>query len=153
MVNGVGRLGRVEAMEAGGREFEPRPGHYSRMSLNHRPPAHFLFDTVNIGHYYYYYYTGKTCSRHETALQKANALNIMSATRKQNVVVVVQCGWLSPWLPARHGGVVEGARVSVPAARPERALLQPTAPRLHRLGVFTLIWVDNTRGYSHTSAT
>ena len=24
--------GHVEAMEGGGREFEPRPGHYSRMS-------------------------------------------------------------------------------------------------------------------------
>ena len=29
MVKGVGHLGHDEAMEAGGREFEPRPGHYS----------------------------------------------------------------------------------------------------------------------------
>ena len=28
---GVGHLGHDEAMEAGGREFDPRPGHYSRM--------------------------------------------------------------------------------------------------------------------------
>ena len=33
MVKGVGHLGHDEAMEAGGREFEPRPAHYSRMSL------------------------------------------------------------------------------------------------------------------------
>ena len=26
-------LGHDEAMEAGGREFDPRPGHYSRMSF------------------------------------------------------------------------------------------------------------------------
>ena len=30
---GVGHLGHDEAMEAGGREFKPRPGHYSRMSF------------------------------------------------------------------------------------------------------------------------
>ena len=30
---GVGHLGHDEAMEAGGREFDPRPGHYSRMSF------------------------------------------------------------------------------------------------------------------------
>ena len=29
---GVGHLGHDEAMEAGGREFDPRPGHY-RMSF------------------------------------------------------------------------------------------------------------------------
>ena len=29
MVKGVGHLGHDEAMEAGGREFDPRPGHYS----------------------------------------------------------------------------------------------------------------------------
>ena len=29
----VGHLGHDEAMEAGGREFDPRPGHYSRMSF------------------------------------------------------------------------------------------------------------------------
>ena len=34
MVKGVGHLGHDEAMEAGGREFDPRPGHYSRMSSN-----------------------------------------------------------------------------------------------------------------------
>ena len=33
VVNGVGHLGHDEAMEAGGREFEPRPRHYSRMSF------------------------------------------------------------------------------------------------------------------------
>ena len=33
VVKGMGHLGHDEAMEAGGREFEPRPGHYSRMSL------------------------------------------------------------------------------------------------------------------------
>ena len=33
VVKGVGHLGHDEAMEAGGREFEPRPGHYSRMSF------------------------------------------------------------------------------------------------------------------------
>ena len=30
---GVGHLDHDEAMEAGGREFDPRPGHYSRMSF------------------------------------------------------------------------------------------------------------------------
>ena len=30
---GVGHLGNDEAMEAGCREFDPRPGHYSRMSV------------------------------------------------------------------------------------------------------------------------
>ena len=33
VVKGVGHLGHDEAMEAGGREFNPRPGHYSRMSF------------------------------------------------------------------------------------------------------------------------
>ena len=33
VVKGVGHLGHDEAMEAGGREFDPRPGHYSRMSF------------------------------------------------------------------------------------------------------------------------
>ena len=33
VVKGVGHLGHGEAMEAGGREFDPRPGHYSRMSF------------------------------------------------------------------------------------------------------------------------
>ena len=33
VVKVVARLGHDEAMEAGGREFEPRPGHYSRMSF------------------------------------------------------------------------------------------------------------------------
>ena len=28
VVKGVGHLGHDEAMEAGGREFDPRPGHY-----------------------------------------------------------------------------------------------------------------------------
>ena len=30
-VKGVGHLGHIEATKAGGREFDPRPGHYSRM--------------------------------------------------------------------------------------------------------------------------
>ena len=30
---GVGHLGHDEAMEAGGREFDLQPGHYSRMSF------------------------------------------------------------------------------------------------------------------------
>ena len=33
VVKGVGQLGQYEVMEAGGREFDPRPGHYSRMSF------------------------------------------------------------------------------------------------------------------------
>ena len=33
MVKGVGHFDHVEAMEAGGRAFEPRPMHYSRMSF------------------------------------------------------------------------------------------------------------------------
>ena len=33
LVKGAGHLGHDEAMEAGGREFDPRPGHYSRMSF------------------------------------------------------------------------------------------------------------------------
>ena len=33
VVKGVGHLGNDEAMEAGGREFDPRPGHYSRTSF------------------------------------------------------------------------------------------------------------------------
>ena len=33
VVKGVGHLGHVEVMEAGGCEFDPRPGHYSRMSF------------------------------------------------------------------------------------------------------------------------
>ena len=30
---GVGHLVHDEAIEAGGREFDPRPGHYSRMNF------------------------------------------------------------------------------------------------------------------------
>ena len=33
MVKGVGHLGHDGAMEAGGREFDPRPGRYSGMSF------------------------------------------------------------------------------------------------------------------------
>ena len=33
IVKGVGHPGHDEAMEAGGREFNPRPGHCSRMSF------------------------------------------------------------------------------------------------------------------------
>ena len=33
VVKGVGHFGNDEAMEAGGREFDPRPGHYSRKSF------------------------------------------------------------------------------------------------------------------------
>ena len=33
VVKGVGPIGHDEVMEAGGREFDPRPGHYSRMSF------------------------------------------------------------------------------------------------------------------------
>ena len=33
VVKGVGHLGHDEAMEAGGREFDPRPGHYSTMGF------------------------------------------------------------------------------------------------------------------------
>ena len=33
VVKGVGHLGHDEATEAGGREFDPRPGRYSRMSF------------------------------------------------------------------------------------------------------------------------
>ena len=33
LVTGVGHHGHDEVMEAGGREFDPRPGHYSRMSF------------------------------------------------------------------------------------------------------------------------
>ena len=33
VVKGVGHLVHDEAMEAGGREFDPRPGYYSRMSF------------------------------------------------------------------------------------------------------------------------
>ena len=33
VVKGVGHLGHDEVMGAGGREFDPRPGHYSRMSF------------------------------------------------------------------------------------------------------------------------
>ena len=33
VVKDVEHLGHDEVMEAGGREFEPRPGHYSRMSF------------------------------------------------------------------------------------------------------------------------
>ena len=33
VVKGVGHLGHDEVMEAGGCEFDPRPGHYSRMSF------------------------------------------------------------------------------------------------------------------------
>ena len=33
VVKGVGHLGHDEVMEAGGREFDPRQGHYSRMSF------------------------------------------------------------------------------------------------------------------------
>ena len=33
VVKGVGHLGHEEAMETGGREFDPRPGQYSRMSF------------------------------------------------------------------------------------------------------------------------
>ena len=33
VVKGAGHHGHDEAMEAGGREFDPRPGHYSRTSF------------------------------------------------------------------------------------------------------------------------
>ena len=33
VIKGVGHLGHDEAVEAGGREFNPRPGHYSRMNF------------------------------------------------------------------------------------------------------------------------
>ena len=33
VVKGVGHLGHDEAMEEGGREFDPRPGHYRRMNF------------------------------------------------------------------------------------------------------------------------
>ena len=33
VVKGVGHLSHEEAMEAGGREFDPRPGHYRRTSF------------------------------------------------------------------------------------------------------------------------
>ena len=33
VVKGVGHLGNDEAMEAGGREVDPRLGHYSRVSF------------------------------------------------------------------------------------------------------------------------
>ena len=33
VVKGVGHPGNDEAKEAGGREFDPRPGHHSRMSF------------------------------------------------------------------------------------------------------------------------
>ena len=33
VVKGVGHLDNDEAMEAGGRESDPRPGHYSRKSF------------------------------------------------------------------------------------------------------------------------
>ena len=33
VVKGVGHLGHDEAMEAGGPEFDPRTGHYSRMGF------------------------------------------------------------------------------------------------------------------------
>ena len=33
VVKGLGHIGHDEVMEAGGREFDPRPGHYSRMSF------------------------------------------------------------------------------------------------------------------------
>ena len=33
VVMGVGHHGHDEAMEMGGRELDPRPGHYSRMSF------------------------------------------------------------------------------------------------------------------------
>ena len=33
VVKGVGHLGHDEAMEAGGREFDLRTGHYSRMGF------------------------------------------------------------------------------------------------------------------------
>ena len=33
VIKGVGHLDHDEATEAGGREFDPRPGHYSRMSF------------------------------------------------------------------------------------------------------------------------
>ena len=32
-LKGVGHLSHDEAMETGGLEFDPRPGHYSRMSF------------------------------------------------------------------------------------------------------------------------
>ena len=34
VVKRVAHPGHDEAMEAGGREFDPRPGHYSRMSFS-----------------------------------------------------------------------------------------------------------------------
>ena len=33
VVKGVGHLGHVEVMEAGGREFDPRPGRYTTTSF------------------------------------------------------------------------------------------------------------------------
>ena len=34
VVKGVGHLGHIKAVKAGGREFEPRPGHYRRLCFN-----------------------------------------------------------------------------------------------------------------------
>ena len=80
MVKGVGHLGHDEAMEAGGREFDPRPGHYGTVlclsfkilnlfgtlspwgSSNYRPPVPFLYEVAShvknchFGNYYLYYY-------------------------------------------------------------------------------------------------
>ena len=45
VVKGVGHLGHDEAMEAGGREFEHRPGHYSRMSFLSNQAAGTVFSS------------------------------------------------------------------------------------------------------------
>ena len=46
MVKGVGHLGHDEAMEAGGREFGPRPGHYSsRMSFESNQATGMVFSS------------------------------------------------------------------------------------------------------------
>ena len=46
MGKGVGHLGHDEAMEAGGREFDPRPAHCSRMSL--RPVSVSNFQSIDV---------------------------------------------------------------------------------------------------------
>ena len=48
VVDGVGHLGHVEAMECGYRELEPRPGHYRRIEFLFQPGNCLWFSHPNM---------------------------------------------------------------------------------------------------------
>ena len=47
-LSGIGHVDHVDARCAGGREFEPRPGHYSRMSFSSDQATGTVFPHLNM---------------------------------------------------------------------------------------------------------